>query len=155
MAEASLVNHERFPGRVTLKSALLNDQTWFARSGTGVAELGSPAGFGKKKKNSCRDWSSELCCSRKKVVEPMGKTSLVLDMVDRDVQEHDSGQRWNKFLLSFKVNFTTCCRSSGKIVTEQLSHMQCLRWELSTVLAEDFESLARFTSLNRKIDSHF
>ena len=45
----------------------------------------------KKKKNSCRDWSSELCCSRKKVVhvEPMGKTSLVLDMVD--VQEHDSG----------------------------------------------------------------
>ena len=43
----------------------------------------------KKKKNSCRDWSSELCCSHKKVVEPMGKTSLVLDMVD--VQEHDSG----------------------------------------------------------------
>ena len=27
----------------------------------------------------------------------MGKTSLVLDMVD--VQEHDSGWRWNKFLL--------------------------------------------------------
>ena len=35
-----------------------------------------------------RDGSSELCCSRKKVVEPMGKTSLVLDMVD--VQEHDT-----------------------------------------------------------------
>ena len=33
----------------------------------------------------------------KKVVEPMGKTSLVLDMVD--VQEHDSGWRWNKFLF--------------------------------------------------------
>ena len=29
-----------------------------------------------------RDWSSELCFSRKKVVEPMSKTSLVLDMVD-------------------------------------------------------------------------
>ena len=38
-----------------------------------------------------------FCCSRKKVVEPMGKTSLVLDMVD--VQEYDSGLRWNKFLL--------------------------------------------------------
>ena len=35
------------------------------------------------------DWSLELCCSRKKVEEPMGKTSLVLDKVD--VQEHDSG----------------------------------------------------------------
>ena len=90
--------HERFPGRDVLKSALLNGQTWFARSGTRVAELGSPAGFEKqKKKNSCRDWSSELCCSRKKVVEPMGKTSLVLDMVD--VQEHDSGKRWNTFFF--------------------------------------------------------
>ena len=102
VAEASLVNHEHFPGRDVLKSALLNGQTWFARSGTRVAELGSPAGLKKKKKNSCRDWSSELCCSRKKVVEPMGKASLVLDMVD--VQEHDSGQRWNKFLFFlFKI----------------------------------------------------
>ena len=92
VAEASLVNHERFPGRDVLKSALINGQTWLARSGTMVAELGSPAGLKNKKtktKNSCRDWSSELCCSRKKVVEPMGKRSLVLDMVD--VQEHDSG----------------------------------------------------------------
>ena len=69
MAEASLVNHERFPGRDVLKSALLNGQTWFARSGTRVAELGSPAGLKNiktKTKNTCRDWSSELCCSRKK-----------------------------------------------------------------------------------------
>ena len=33
----------------------------------------------------------------KKVVEPMGKTSLVLDMVH--VQVHESGQRLNEFLL--------------------------------------------------------
>ena len=61
------------------------------RSGTRVAELGSPAGLKKQKtktKTSCHDWSSEICCSRKKVVEPIGKTSLVLDMVD--VQEHDT-----------------------------------------------------------------
>ena len=50
VAEASLVNHERFPGRDVLKSALLNGQTWFARSGTRVAELGSPAGLKKQKK---------------------------------------------------------------------------------------------------------
>ena len=50
MAEASIVNHERFPGQDVLKSALLNGQTWFARSGTRVAELGSPAGLKKKKK---------------------------------------------------------------------------------------------------------
>ena len=50
VAEASLVNHERFPGRDVLKSALLNGQTWFARSGTRVAELGSPASLKKKKK---------------------------------------------------------------------------------------------------------
>ena len=49
VAEASLVNHERFPGRDVLKSALLNGQTWFARSGTRVAELGSPAGLKNKK----------------------------------------------------------------------------------------------------------
>ena len=54
MAEASLVNHERFPGRDVLKSArfkkrALNGQTWFARSGTRVAELGSPAGLKNKK----------------------------------------------------------------------------------------------------------
>ena len=42
------------------------------------------------------DWSLELCCSRKKVVEPMSKTSLVLDIVD--VQVHDFGMRWNKLL---------------------------------------------------------
>ena len=65
----ALVNHERFPGRDVLKSALLNGQTWFARTGTRVAELGSPAGLKNKKtktKNWCRDWSSELCCSRRK-----------------------------------------------------------------------------------------
>ena len=55
VAEASLVNHERFPGRDVLKSALLNGQTWFARSGTRVAELGSPAGLkNKKTKNKKR-----------------------------------------------------------------------------------------------------
>ena len=32
------------------------------------------------KKKSCRDWSPEPCCSRKKVVEAVSKTSLVLDM---------------------------------------------------------------------------
>ena len=48
VAEACLVNHERFPGRDVLKSTLLNGQTWFARSGTRVAELGSLAGFKKK-----------------------------------------------------------------------------------------------------------
>ena len=45
VAEASPVNHERFPGRDVLKSALLNGQTWFARSETKVAEPGSPASF--------------------------------------------------------------------------------------------------------------
>ena len=29
---------------LSISSALLNGQTWFARSGTGVSELGSPAG---------------------------------------------------------------------------------------------------------------
>ena len=52
VAEASLVNHERFPGRDVLKSALLNGQTWFARSGTRVAELGSPAGLKNIKQNT-------------------------------------------------------------------------------------------------------
>ena len=33
----------------------------------------------------------------------MGKTSLVLDMVD--VQEHDSGWRWKKFPLHFVSYF--------------------------------------------------
>ena len=49
VAEASLVNHERFPGRDVIKSALLNGQTWFARSGTRVAELGFSSRFEKRK----------------------------------------------------------------------------------------------------------
>ena len=57
--------------------------------GQGLGWLSSDLQPVLKKKNSCRDWSSELCCSCKKVEEPMGKTSLILDMVD--VQEHDSG----------------------------------------------------------------
>ena len=39
----------------------------------------------------CRDWSPEHSCSRNKVVESMGKTSLVLDMVDVLSLVHDSG----------------------------------------------------------------
>ena len=59
--------------------------------------------------------TSELCCSREKVVEPMGKTSLVLDMVD--VQEHDCGYRWNKFLSRRTKTISTSFRpeaSSGR-----------------------------------------
>ena len=92
MAEASLVNHERFPGRDVLKSALLNGQTWFARTGTRVAELGSPAGLKNKKKQKQKTGAvighQNFAAAVEKVVEPMGKTSLVLDMVD--VQEHDT-----------------------------------------------------------------
>ena len=60
-----------------------------AKRGRGTILFAIESTMFVKKKTLCRDWSSELCCSRKKVVEPMGKTSLVLDMVD--VQEHDSG----------------------------------------------------------------
>ena len=56
VAEASLVNHERFPGRDVLKGALLNGQTWFARSGTKVAELGSPAGLKNKTQKKIMPW---------------------------------------------------------------------------------------------------
>ena len=51
-------------------------QTWFARSGTRVAQWSRIA---KQFLASSNDWSQwELCCSCKKVVdlEPMGKTSL-------------------------------------------------------------------------------
>ena len=47
VAEASLVNHERFPGR----DVLLNGQTWFARSGTRVAELARISSRFEKQKN--------------------------------------------------------------------------------------------------------
>ena len=76
VAEASPVNHERFPGRDIQKAR----QTWFARSGTRVAELGSPAGFQIGHQN--------LAAAVKKVVELMSKWSLVLDMVDvQDVEQ--------------------------------------------------------------------
>ena len=54
-----------------------------------VRDKGSWARISSRFSDACRHLSSELCCSRENVVEPMGTTSLVLDMVD--VQEHDSG----------------------------------------------------------------
>ena len=57
-----------------LKERALNGQTLLARSGTILAEVGSPAGFS----NFRRDGSPEYSCSLIKFVELMGITSLVL-----------------------------------------------------------------------------
>ena len=86
VAESSLV--------AVLKSALLNGQTWFARSGTRVvAELGSPAGLKKKqKKTSRRDWSSELCCNREKVVKHR-RTSPAQQWTGQD-RRPSPAQKW-------------------------------------------------------------
>ena len=66
VAKVAPVNHKRFPGLDVLESALLNGQTWFARSGARVAELRSPVSHfhgvigvrivaaAEKKKKTCR-----------------------------------------------------------------------------------------------------
>ena len=54
-------------------------------SGTRVAELLSPAGFQIHAVIGHQNFAAAV----KNILEPMGKTSLVLDM--NDVQEHDSG----------------------------------------------------------------
>ena len=77
------------------QSALLNGQTWFARPGAAgllfQLTLGRHLSLQKKKKKknnynpTCRDRCAQSLvresCSRNNVVEPVGKTSLVLDTV--------------------------------------------------------------------------
>ena len=80
-----------FPGT---QSALLNGQTWFSRPGAAgllfQLTLGRHLSLQKKKnKNNnnptCRDRCAQSLvresCSRNNVVEPVGKTPLVLDTV--------------------------------------------------------------------------
>ena len=80
-----------FPGT---QSALLNGQTWFARPGAAgllfQLTLGRHLSLQKKKEKNnynptCRDRCAQSLvresCSRNNVVEPVGKTSLVLDTV--------------------------------------------------------------------------
>ena len=65
--------------------ALISKIWWYFLSGTRVAELGSPAGF---QIHAVIDHQN-FAAAGEKVVEPMDKTSLVLDMVD--VQAHNYG----------------------------------------------------------------
>ena len=53
----------------------------------------------------------------------MGKTSVVFDMVD--VQEHDSGERWNKFLFSLRDGVFL-------LQLQLLSHIRMLNYRLTT-----------------------
>ena len=107
-----------FPGTL---SALLNGQTWFARPGAAgllfQLTLGRHLSLPKKKnKNNnnptCRDRCAQSLvresCSHNNVVEPVGKTSLVLDTVfghdlEKEKTEHTKSYWKLKKRLSVRL----------------------------------------------------
>ena len=143
-----------FPGT---QSALLNGQTWFARPGAAgllFSAYFGQAPFSPKKNNNnnptCRDRCAQSLvresCSRNNVVEPVGKTSLVLDTVFG----HELEKEYTELLWDFPSNgpylklqptaLTVELRNIEKILPGA-TPLKCTKWAVILVLKRFFTIL--------------